>query len=61
MSDELSDQEIREYAYKLWQEAGSPEGHAEDFWVKAKELLRKQNGDIDIDAASKQSLPQVMQ
>ena len=57
MSDELSNEEIREYAYKLWQDAGSPEGHAEEFWVKARELLAKQHGDAHIDAASEQSFP----
>jgi len=34
---------------------GSPAGHAEEFWVKARELLAKQHGDADIDAASEQS------
>ncbi len=57
MSDELSDQEIQEYAYRLWKEAGSPEGHAEDFWFKAKEALTKQHGDANLDARSEESFP----
>jgi hypothetical protein len=57
MSDEIKDQEIRECAYLLWEDAGSPEGHEHDFWVRAKELLAKRRGQIDIDEAGKQSFP----
>jgi len=40
MSDDKSDIErrIREHAYRLWQEAGSPEGRDQEFWHRAREL-----------------------
>lgn len=30
------DQQIRERAYQLWEEAGRPEGRAEEFWFHAQ-------------------------
>jgi hypothetical protein len=39
---DLSEQHIREHAYKLWQEAGSPEGGHEEFWHKAAAELNNQ-------------------
>src|SRR5262245_46990416 len=29
-------QEIRELAYRIWQEEGCPDGHAVDHWLKAQ-------------------------
>ena len=59
MSDNTNEQEIRECAYTLWQEAGSPEGQETEFWHKAKELIAKRDGhvDDDVDAASEDSFP----
>lgn len=57
MANELQEQEIRERAYSLWQMAGSPEGREEEFWIKAKEQLIKENGTMDVDEASEQSFP----
>jgi hypothetical protein len=36
MSD---DQTIRERAYHLWQEAGCPDGQADEFWDRARFLI----------------------
>jgi hypothetical protein len=36
MSD---DQAIRERAYHLWEEAGRPEGHADEYWERARFLV----------------------
>lgn len=30
------EQEIREVAYRLWEQAGRPEGRALEFWLKAE-------------------------
>ena len=35
-SDDL-EQAIRERAYELWQQAGSPDGRHEEFWHQARE------------------------
>ncbi len=32
-------QQIRELAYKKWEEAGQPEGQDEEFWVRAERDL----------------------
>lgn len=32
------EQRIRERAFHLWQEAGSPEGRHEEFWHRAREI-----------------------
>jgi hypothetical protein len=40
----MSDQEphIRELAYRLWEEAGCPDGRNDDFWHAARELIAAQ-------------------
>jgi hypothetical protein len=37
----ITDEKIREHAYFLWQEAGSPEGQQDDFWQRARTALEK--------------------
>ncbi|WP_457489136.1 DUF2934 domain-containing protein [Tardiphaga sp. P5_C10] len=34
-----SEEQIREYAHKLWEREGRPEGKADDFWHQAKSEL----------------------
>jgi len=43
MPDGGSDQEerIRRRAYELWEEAGSPESHTDEYWHRAKEEISK--------------------
>ena len=57
MSKELSEQEIRECAYSLWQDAGAPEGQEDEFWDKAKAILTKENAHASVDAAIEESFP----
>jgi len=35
--DDITEHRIRERAFQLWQEAGCPEGRAEEFWHLARE------------------------
>jgi len=37
----VTEDEIRELAYQLWQEDGCPEGRAEEHWAKARALLSR--------------------
>ena len=30
---------VRERAYRIWESQGSPDGHAEQFWLMAEEQL----------------------
>jgi hypothetical protein len=40
MSDEQTqEQVIRERAYQLWEEEGRPDGHADEFWERARFLV----------------------
>jgi hypothetical protein len=57
MSDDTNEAEIRECAYRLWQEAGSPEGQETEFWHQAKALIAERHGNADIDSASEESFP----
>lgn len=57
MSDETDDQEIRETAYRLWQEAGSPEGMETEFWRQAKDLIARRKQNAGVDTASEDSFP----
>ncbi len=38
-SPPITDERIRERAYRLWLEEGQPEGKASEHWEKARELL----------------------
>ncbi len=38
-SNEEFEQRVRERAYAMWEEAGHPEGRAEEFWVRARQEL----------------------
>jgi hypothetical protein len=54
MSDEyeLLQQRIRERAYEMWQEAGSPEGDEQAFWYAAKIDIDQQEAKLDKEVAS---------
>ena len=53
MSDDfaLLQQRIRDRAYELWTEAGSPEGQDEHFWFAAKVDIDQQEAKIDKEVA----------
>jgi hypothetical protein len=36
------EQRIREWAYELWQADGAPEGRAEEYWHRARELMQRE-------------------
>ncbi len=57
MTDDTKEQEIRERAYALWEQAGSPEGQEEAFWNSAEKALNEEKGHVDIDKASEESFP----
>lgn len=39
-----AEDEVRELAYRLWEEAGRPEGDGIEFWVRAETALRGERG-----------------
>lgn len=38
-----TEQEIRERAHRLWEQAGKPEGRDEEFWQAAEQELRNED------------------
>jgi hypothetical protein len=36
MDSALQEEQIRKRAYELWEEDGSPEGRADEYWEKAR-------------------------
>jgi hypothetical protein len=40
------DERIRQRAYKFWEEAGRPEGSAQDHWVRAAQDLDREDAEI---------------
>jgi hypothetical protein len=61
-SQEDVERRIRERAFALWQEAGCPEGRAEEFWFLARdsELQQTEVAPVlndDLDLAGKDSFP----
>jgi Protein of unknown function (DUF2934) len=66
--DDAWQQRVRERAYAIWLREGSPEGHAEQFWLMAEEELMAEGHsrpsgqpepatDLPVDEASDESLP----
>lgn len=53
MSDEdyLMQQRIRETAYRLWEEAGSPEGEDERLWFQAQAEIAREEASLDRELA----------
>lgn len=37
--NDIRENEIRELAYSLWEDAGRPDGCADEFWIQAEESL----------------------
>ncbi|PSO21590.1 DUF2934 domain-containing protein [Bradyrhizobium sp. MOS003] len=40
---EPTEQDIRERAHRLWEQAGRPEGRDEEFWSAAEQELRNED------------------
>jgi hypothetical protein len=38
----ISDEQIRELAYQIWQQEGCPEGKATEHYFRAKQILEKE-------------------
>lgn len=41
---QAQDDKIRQRAYALWERAGSPSSHSQDFWRKAERELTEERG-----------------
>lgn len=56
---ELIEHRVRERAFALWQEAGCPDGRADEFWHRARdvELGLNMPAEAQIDAAGDDSFP----
>ncbi|WP_250437876.1 DUF2934 domain-containing protein [Caballeronia sp. ATUFL_F2_KS9A] len=39
-----SEEQIRALAYRLWEEAGGPEGRSDEFWIVAQQQLATEPG-----------------
>lgn len=51
---------LRELAYRLWEEAGRPEGRQDEFWHLARMQLGLDERSVpndDLDVAGKESFP----
>jgi hypothetical protein len=48
----VDEQRIRERAYVLWEEAGCPEGQADEFWSLAQQEISMQEAGDDETPAS---------
>ena len=58
MSDETKMDEIQSVAYRLWEEAGQPEGRDEEFWEQAqKQVLEKSNEESEFNQNKKENPP----
>jgi hypothetical protein len=54
----LSEEDIRNRAYRLWQEAGEPAGRMDTFWYEAeKELLAERNAQSEVPPGMTENLP----
>ena len=70
--DDRWDELVRERAYRIWERQGSPDGHADQFWLMAEEELlaeghgrpgatpapkAEQPAEDKVDEASEESFP----
>lgn len=66
--DDRWEELVRERAYRIWERQGSPDGHAEQFWLMAEEELigegHSRSADVpqptskdQVDEASEESFP----
>lgn len=39
MQPPITEEQVRTVAYRLWEEAGCPEGKADEFWGRARQEL----------------------
>jgi hypothetical protein len=44
---DLAQDRLRDKAYELWEDAGSPDGHAEHFWHMAEREVKAEEKDYD--------------
>jgi hypothetical protein len=49
-----TEEQIRDYAHLLWEQAGRPEGRADDFWHAAEVELKAESGSPDATTESTQ-------
>lgn len=55
-----SEEQIRARAYALWERAGSPASHSQDFWNRAERELNEEAGiDVSKEQASVKQPPLV--
>jgi hypothetical protein len=57
----MTEEQIRNLAYRLWEEAGSPEGMSDEFWLRAQQQLQSEPGMGSTDASKPSDGPAVMQ
>jgi hypothetical protein len=55
MANEHSEARIRERAYHLWEQDGSPEGRADEYWEKARKQVVAEGGDEPAPVSADQS------
>ena len=44
LADGDREERIRKRAYQLWEADGAPEGRAEEYWHRARELIQQEEG-----------------
>lgn len=59
MARQPNEEQVRELAYRLWEEQGRPEGLAEEHWRQAERLLAKtpSGQSAQVDEAVRESFP----
>ncbi|MFC0399186.1 DUF2934 domain-containing protein [Paraburkholderia rhizosphaerae] len=61
MADEDSELRIRERAYHLWEQDGSPEGRADEYWDKARRQILAEGDDGPASVSADQSKKRQME
>lgn len=52
MDTQMTEEELRSLAYRLWEEAGCPDGRADEFWERARLQLCPDGGPTQADRAN---------
>jgi hypothetical protein len=52
MDTQMTEEELRSLAYRLWEEAGCPDGRADEFWEQARQQLCPDGSPTQADRAN---------
>jgi hypothetical protein len=57
MNVSATEEQIRTLAYRLWEEAGCPDGQSDEFWILAQQKLASEPGMAAVEGEAMEKTP----